>query len=473
MRSSWPGRLLVVLQVLAEGGWLAVVYAAAQVATGDEPRVGPLELALLAGVGMAWARRRRWRLPAVEAVGLPLLALVGGAIGWFLDPTVRGLIVDGFPRTALSLHLPGWLAAIAVIRGGMHGMPDDDEGVQDRVLRYGIPGLAVPWLVGSLAAPSHLREAFTAIAFLSTMIFAASAFAALGLARLEVVRATTGGDWRQSRSWVALMAVISLAVAVIGLPAAIFLGVPLAALATLAFGPIRLIFLAGLLLSLPFILVIATVTEMLRPLLPTGFTLPSITFPGFGSDPVQASSPIPTIVVIAAVLVLAAIELGFLALVIYLRWQERRRMAAIAHDGFEERSIVIPPEELPPARATAPRPHSRRRDATDPVGAYLAALEELDRDGRWRRDAAETPAMHARRVRAGLGEAAIGRLALAYELVRYGSRQLTDREAHRARRRLDRLRQRLRRALPPSTRVRLLTMALSRIRVVPTTDFTR
>src|ERR1700730_2256260 len=124
MRSSWPGRLLPVLQALAEGGWLAVVYAALEVAAGQQPRLGPLELAMLAGLGMAWARRRRWRSRVPEAVGLPLLALLGAAAGWFLDPTVRGLLVDGFPHAALGLHVPGWLGGIAVLRGGSHGSRD-------------------------------------------------------------------------------------------------------------------------------------------------------------------------------------------------------------------------------------------------------------------------------------------------------------------------------------------------------------
>ena len=47
MRSSWPVRfLLPTVQVLAEGGWLAVVYAAVQAFSGTVPRVGPIELAI-------------------------------------------------------------------------------------------------------------------------------------------------------------------------------------------------------------------------------------------------------------------------------------------------------------------------------------------------------------------------------------------------------------------------------------------
>jgi hypothetical protein len=444
MRSSWPARLLVVLQATAEGGWLAVVYAASQVATGHEPRIGPLELAVLAGMGMAWARRSRWRSPAAEAIGLPLLVVLGGATGWFLDPTVRSLLVDGFPRTALGMHVPGWIAGAAVVRGALHGSADDDDSVQDRLLMYAIPGMAVPWLLGSLAAPPALRPAFTAEAFLSTMIFAASAFAALGLARLEALRPSSAAEWQRSRSWLALLTVISVTTAIVGVPAGFLLGVPLAALATLAFGLIRMLLLAAILLTTPLILVIAVLTEALGPLLPRGSGA-RIQLPSLGIDPVQATSPWPTIMVVAVVALLAAFELFVLGLMIYMRWQERRRMVAASTGGFEERAIVIPFSEEPPPR-TPPSPARRpRRNLGDPVSAYLAALDALARDGRWARAAAETPASHAvRAFHDGLGDPAFRRLAAAYELVRYGHRDLTQSEHGRTRGRYDQLRRMLR-----------------------------
>ncbi len=443
MRSSWPARLVPVFQALAEGGWLSVVYAALQVTTGEQPRIGVLELALLAGTGMAWARRRYWRTPVVEAAGLPLLALAGGAAGWFLDPAVRIALVDGHAGIAAGLHIPGWIAAVAVIRGGLHASSDDDEEVGDRLLRFAVPGLAVPWLVGSLASSGALRSAFTATAFVSTMVFAASAFAALGLARLEEVRVTTGSDWRQSRAWLALVAGISLASLVIGIPAAALMGVPLAALAAAIFGPLRLLFLLAILVTTPLIVLIAAATELLRPLLPKQIDLPHLTLPSLGGDPLPASTPIPTIVVIVVVVVLALIELFVLGLIIYLRFQERRMLALADATDFEERSIVIPPEE-PPAPPAAARRGRRRRNLSDPQDAYLAALEALQRDGRWSRRASESPAAHARRVAAeGLADSAFGRLAIAYQLVRYGGRRLPPRERGRARHRLESLRRRL------------------------------
>jgi hypothetical protein len=52
-----PSRMLPVVQCLAEGGLLAVVAAALQALFGEVPIIGPLEFAILAGAGMAWARR--------------------------------------------------------------------------------------------------------------------------------------------------------------------------------------------------------------------------------------------------------------------------------------------------------------------------------------------------------------------------------------------------------------------------------
>jgi len=443
MRSSWPARLLPVAQALAEEGWLAVAYAALQVATGEEPRIGVLEMALLAGVGMAWSRRRAWRTPLVEAAGLPILALLGAGLGWFLDPAVRTALVGGHGDVALGLHVPGWLAGVAVVRGGVHGSAEDDEEVQDRLLRFAIPGLAVPWLIGSLSTQGALRDAFTATAFVSTMVFAASSFAALGLARLEAVRSRTGSDWRQSRAWLALVAGISVAAIVIGLPAAALLGVPLAALAAAVFGPIRLLILLAILVTTPLIVLIAAATELLRPLLPEQIGLPHLTLPNLGGDPLPATSSIPTIVVFVVVGLLAVLELTVLGMIIYLRWQERRRMAIVAAGDFEERSIVVPGDEPPPS-APHPPARRRRRGASDPEGAYLAALDALERDGRWPRNPDESPRAHARRAAAeGLGDPGFGRLALAYQLVRYGGRRLPRGELGRTRERLGALLRRL------------------------------
>ena len=98
--------LLPTVQVLAEGSWLAVVYAALQAVAGQQIWVGPIELAMAAWGGLAWGRRSRWLSPAAEALGLPLLALLAGVFGWLLDPLVRTLLVDGRPWTRWACTPP-------------------------------------------------------------------------------------------------------------------------------------------------------------------------------------------------------------------------------------------------------------------------------------------------------------------------------------------------------------------------------
>jgi hypothetical protein len=445
VRSNWPARLLPPLQVLAEGGWIAVLYAAIQALAGSYPRIGPIELAILAGAGMAWARRSRWRSAAVEAIGLPVLVVLGGAAGWFLAPDVRSELVAGAPLVALQLHLPGWIAGLAVIRGAAHADPEDDEVSGDVLLRWVVPGLAIPWFIGQVLTAPVVRPAFTAAAFTGTMVFIGGSFAAMGLARLEAVRAETGSDWRRNRTWLAVVGVTAALLMVIGIPAAALLGVPLQALTAMLYGPIRLVFLLGLLLMTPVILAAAALAEALQAIIPKGVKLPAITLPNLNAAPQEPTSAAPTIIFYVIVALLVTLEVALVAWVIYLRWQERRRLQRAIQETFEERAIVIPPAE-PAPRATGVARGRARPHGAGPEGAYLAALDLLAGEDRWTRHAEETPAAHARRVRAaGLTEPAFGRLAVAYQLARYAGRELPEPEARRAALRLGRLRTWLRR----------------------------
>ncbi|HEY4768679.1 MAG TPA: DUF4129 domain-containing protein [Candidatus Limnocylindria bacterium] len=447
MRSSWQARfLLPAAQVLAEGGWLAVVYAAVQALAGGIPRVGPLEFALLATAGMLWGRRRRWTGTVADAAGLPLLAVAGGATAWFLDPEVRGLLIDGHLTAALSTHAAGWIGAVAIWRGETHRSAEDDDVQAAQLLRWAVPGLAAPWLIGHMVTAGPAEAAFTAAAFMGTLVFVGSAFTAVGLARLEAVRAATGSDWQANRSWLLLVLGVAVGLTLIGIPAAAFMGVPAKALLTVLIGPLRAILLALLLASTPLIVVIAALTELLRPLLPETITLPTFALPNLAVDPSEVVSDAPTWIFYGVVALLAAVELLCLAVVLYLRWQERRRYRFSQTDAFEERSIVIPPPEDLPAPATPPRTR-RRPSIADPAGAYLAALDALERDGRWARQPSESPAIHAGRVRSeGLPGTALPRLAAAYQLVRYAGSPLTAQEQRRVPSRLARLREALHRS---------------------------
>jgi hypothetical protein len=442
MRSPWPARVLLpAAQALAEGSWLAVVYAAVQAAMGQFPWIGPLEFGVMAGLGMAWGRRRRWRSTTAEALGLPLLALAAGGFCWLLDPAVRANLAVGNPIGALSLHGAGWLGALAFWRGEVHRSREDDDVIQDRLLRWVLPGLAIPWLIGHAASEGAVEEAFISAAFVGTVFFIGSAFTAMGLSRLEAVRAVTGSDWRSNRSWVVLVVGIAIALTLLAAPAAAFLGVPANALLAAVVGPIQTLLFVLVLLFTPVILLGALLADLIQPLLPEGFGLGQINPPGTNFDARDAASNLPSVLFYLILGGLLLFELFVLGVMLWLRHQERQRMRAQASEPFEERSIVIPPSDregqgpMVAPRRPAPLP------LDDPAGAYLAALSSLERDKRWARLPNETPAAHASRIRvAGMASGAFGRLAVAYQLVRYGASPLTARERSRTAPRLRALR---------------------------------
>ncbi|HET8587367.1 MAG TPA: DUF4129 domain-containing protein, partial [Candidatus Limnocylindria bacterium] len=311
----------------------------------------------------------------------------------------------------------------------------DEPSVQQRLLRVAIPGLAAPWLVGSLASTGVVEREFTAAAFMGTLVFAASAFTALGLAHLESVRLTTGVDWRENRSWLTLVVGVALALTAAGIPAAMLLGVPASALLVALFGPIRVVLLAVLLLATPIVALAAWLVSLL-PIHDLPLFQPPLDI--IRAEPAQAVSDAPAIIFYAIVALLLVIELLFLAAILYLRWQERRTFGS-EPEAFEERAIVLPDggaQRRPRVRTGRPRP-----DADDPAAAYLVALDLLERDGRWPRSPSETPAEHARRVRlSGMEDPSLPRLAAAYQLTRYAGMRLSSPEARRARPRLARLR---------------------------------
>jgi hypothetical protein len=450
MRWSWRASwLLPIAQAVAEGGWITVVYAALAILARDVPAIGPFEMALLAGSAMAWGRRGRWTGPRAGRIGLSVLVVLGGAIGWLLAPDARNLLLVGEPLAAIRTHPEGWVAALAVLRGAGYADSETDEARADLLLRWILPLLAIPWLVGGLVAQllgGALVAPFTAAAFIGTVAFAVGGFLALGIARLETVRRTSGSDWRQNRSWLLLVVGVAVVLVVVAIPAGALLGVPLRTLISAVVAPLRLLFVLLLLAATPIFLLAGVVSEQLRGIFPNGIDLSPIgnllnrMIGGGPNDPPD----LPTLLFFAVAGILLVLELAFLGIVAWLRWQERRRMRALDVDAFEERAIVLPPGG-PDER---PQRGRRRRGVAgagdEPVRAYLAALDALERDGRWARGPSETPMAHAVRVRAA--GPPIGRLAAAYALVRYAGRQPTAREAGRSRGRLAALHRFVRRA---------------------------
>jgi len=437
MRSSSPVRVLLPgAQSLAEGSWLAVLYAALQAGAQEIAYLGPIELGLLVIAGRAWGRRRRWTSRPVEALSLPLLALLCGAFGWLLAPDVRVALSEGDLFRALSLHVPGWLAAVAFWRGEAQRFRADDADTQHWMARWAVPGLAVPWLLGYAFSDGRLQDAFAAAALLGTLFFIGSAFTALGLKRLEALRLSTGKDWRGDRSWLFMIIGMALVLTIGSVPLAALLGIPARSLLGAIVVPVQTFILLLVLLTAPVILAAAFVAGWLGSMVPAApFKLPTFNIPHGepGSDLLLNILS----VIVAAIFVFDILALFALLWMVY----GGKRGGDPFGQPFEERSIVPPLDDEEDMHPVPAEPRRRVPVSDDVIAAYLAALDALSIDGRWLRRADESPAVHLARIRAaGFGSVAFGRMAAAYQLVRYGGRSLPDRERSRARSRLDSLR---------------------------------
>ncbi|HEX3219426.1 MAG TPA: DUF4129 domain-containing protein [Candidatus Limnocylindria bacterium] len=439
MRSYWPAsRIIPAARALAEGSLLAVVYAAVQAAGQEIAYAGPLELGLILAIGTAWGRRRRWISPRADTLGLLAGIVIAGAFSWLLDPHVRGALLDGQPLRALSLHLAGWLAGgIAFWRGETHRVRDDDSLIDDRLMRWAVPGLAVPWLIGHSVASGEIESHFAASAFLGTVLFVGAGLITIGLARLESLRRSTVGYWSRDTSWMLMVVGIAMAVTVVSVPVAAVLGIPANALLTVLAGPLQTLILIVALLSAPAFLLAAFLAGLIPPLHHSldGFQIPSLQIPK-----AQPGSDLPLIILSVVVASLFLFEFIVMGIMLWVVVRDRGRRQDVVDPAFEERATVIParqPSVPGPERAPAPS----ALDPADPAAAYVLALEALAQDGRWSRNPAETPAAHLARVRgAGMESGAFARLAAAYQLVRYGRQAISGRESFRARPRLASLR---------------------------------
>jgi hypothetical protein len=441
MRSPWSVRVLLPAALaLSEGSWLAVLYAALQAAGSEITYLGPIELGALVVAGTAWSRRRRWIGPSADALGVPLLALLAGLSGWLLDPDVRAALIDGSLLQALSLHTPGWLAALAFWRGDAHRSSEDDAIIEHRLIQWAVPALAIPWLAGYALASGQAESDFAAAAFLSTLFFIGSTFAALGLARLEALRLSTGGDWSGDRSWLFMILGLALVLTALTVPVAALLGIPARSLLGTLVGPLQTLLLLVVAVTAPIFILAAIIADLLKSFLPSDFRLGQLSLPSFDSWRREPGSDLPGIILTVIVAGAFLFDFIVLAAMVWFSYRGRRRRMDFLDPAFEERAIVVPvtaPVADAPAVVAGVRAPAAAEDAT---GAYLAALDALAVDGRWPRRAHETPAAHLARARAeGLGEPSFGRLAAAYQLTRYSPRPLPTREQRRARGRLETL----------------------------------
>lgn len=436
-----------VLRAIAEGGWVTVLYAALVVGIEKRlPVLGPIELALLVGGGMllgTFARRRFDLAPSMLIVG----AFIGGALGWLASPDVRAMFLVN-PGAALGIHVSGWLGAIAALRGLIIQRGSLGAQQSESLLRSTLPGLAIVWAFGTVASPAVLRPVFVTDALWGTLAFIVAAVMGLGMARLLILQAALP-DPRVRRMWRLLVVVIAFAVVPIAVPIAVLSGIPVSQLLIPFAGPLNTI---GWILTLPLQFVVAILEAIFRPLGPgVGRMLDQIGR-AFGIGRPAAADVQPGAAGTALGIVLGLVTIAFILFLMFLVahwfWGKRRDDTARPVDEEEavEHTFVVPPRKRPaPSR---PRRATLRRSPVNAVEAYLGALAELETHAAYARGATETPGDHARRVRLGglPGAREFGRLAAAYQLARYGQRDLSVAEDKRSVVRLQRIRRLVRSA---------------------------
>lgn len=424
--------LPVILAALAEGAWVAAVYAVVEATAHRETTFGPLTMALAAGLGLLLARRYgpglgdRWP-------GIALALVIGSAVfGWLSDAASVAALLRLDPVAAIRVHPGGWLLGLAVLRGMAHAEPGTSEGALERLVLIGVPGLAVPVLVGGALPEPWQSEALDA-QVVDIAIFLVAATLALAVTRLARVASSGGFAWRRNRAWIALVALIGVGVVAASLPASVVVGpvvrlaiallvVPFFFIGTLAgLTQIRLRSVVSMLVLAGVFLVIVAIAGS-----------PSGQRTGTGPPGVSGvgASDSPFVPLAGGGLLLVAVVVGILVLA---RIWMRETLRPVESDVDEERTIDATPAE----RIAAPRGPRRaavhRGTPTDAPSAYLALLGDLERRDELRRQPAESPAEHARRLRrTGRGAVGLDLLAADYALARFADAHLTAREERRA-----------------------------------------
>ncbi len=242
-RRWWPERwrrqnvLQPTLRIIAEAGWITVVYSAASVMIDKHaPVLGPLEIFAFVLVGALIGRFGR---PRLDLGPLLLIAgvVIGGIVGWLASPEVRDVLPT--VSEAARLHIAGWIAGVAVLRGAIVDTGEKAAEDLEKLLRTVPVGLALIWAYMAIAADRSLWLSFAVGAMWGTLAFLSSAIVSIGLARLNVLHFGLA-DEQQRRGWRWLVIAIGFVIVPIAVPIAVLSGIPLAALVTPVVGPFQL-----------------------------------------------------------------------------------------------------------------------------------------------------------------------------------------------------------------------------------------
>jgi hypothetical protein len=438
-------RLPILLAAVAEGAWVAAVYAIVCAMAKVPAPLGVAGLALAALAGLVVARRfgqsfgDRW--PAV-ALGLVVGTSILGALA---SPAAIAALLALDPVGAARAHPGGVLAGLALLRGMAHGRASASAVSLGHLVEVGLPGLVIPVVVAGMLDEPWRGEALAGIAA-AVVTFLVAATLGVAVARIDSLGTRAGFDWRRNRAWLALVALLAIGVVAVVLPVASFVG------------PVVRIVVGAIVVPLFAVGVIAGLTQVSRRALASVFVLgvvmllvvalagPARPTEGEGEPPgpggilesesqvvTFAAGGLLTIAVIAGIVVLARL------------WM-REALRIVPGDVAEERTIDrtgSADHQRGRSLASLGRPAAAGPPA-DAATAYLALLADIAARPAVARAAAESPAEHARRLRtAGVGAAGLDLLAADYELARFAERRLTAAESRRA---IDRWR-RLRRTL--------------------------
>ena len=442
----------LVLVVIAEAAWTSVLVGLVQEWALQRPAFGLAAMLVVVAAGVVVARILAPRLDGRWPPVALALAIVAGAAGWLASADARGLALAGDLPAALARNPGGWFAAIALVRGYAHAGPEPDDGTVNRLLTFGIPGLAIASAVGGMIADPW-RSEFLAETLRAAILFVSAGTLGLAFARLTA-EGGSGVAWRRNPSWVALIGVLVATAIWAAIPGSLMTGVILSWLVALVLTPILIL---G---------VVATFQARNRRLVVIALFASAIIVglgrlakPGAPDVPLGAGSavgvPVPPEALPPLVTVglggLGLLLLGLVILVLARLWM--RQLVPVEAGIDETRTIDLGAAAAPTASRRRPRRGLFGSEPRDAVTAYLALLDGLRSSPSARRDA-ETPAEHARRVgrsasTKGAG-VALPLLAADYVLARFGGRRLTAHEDARA---IERWR-RLRRELDPRPRQR-------------------
>lgn len=416
------------LVIVAEAAWISVVAGLVQEFTLHHPTMTIASLTAFVAAGVMAARivgprlGERWPL-----VGLGL-CVAGGAVGWLSAPEARAALGVGAMGDALAAHPGGWLAALAILRGFAHARLPLSEETIGRLLGAGVPGLAFAAIAGGMVA-EPFRGQFLADAIVAVIVFATTATVALALTRLAAVGAESGFDWRRNPTSVGLLAVLVLAAGALAVPASSVAAPAIGFVIGVSIVPLLVIGLVigfdrrtARLLAFALIAVVAAATFMNLVGGPSPATDSTVPPP-----PDVVASPPDEAIAIGAGLLLVLAALG----VIFLARLWMRRIPGVEDDVPETRTIDHGGERPRAAwrgrrRGSAPAP-------VDAATAYEALMADLADRPAVRREPAETPAEHARRLRTdGASDFRLDLLAADYALARFAGVSLSSREERRA-----------------------------------------